>query len=74
MLDEKDCKEISHLMQVIIDSDVTPKFNLLAEAIKNVSDKITPPEDIEAIENRVDALEIALKSIRRDISNLKKAN
>lgn len=74
MLDEKDYKEISHLMQVIVDADVTPKFNLLAEAIKNVNDKLTPPEDIEALENRVDALEIALKSIKRDISSLKKAN
>lgn len=77
MLDEKDYKEIAHIMQTIVDADVTPKFNLLADEIQTVNeklDRITPGEDIETLEIRVDALERVVKSIKREIAALKQAN
>lgn len=42
MLDEKDLKEIAHLMNVIIENDVTPKFNLLAEGQQTILETLAP--------------------------------
>lgn len=74
MLDKKDYEEIAHLMRVIVESDITPKLNLLAEGQQTIIDKQIPYEDIEALETRVDALEAVLKKLNRDIAALKKAN
>lgn len=62
---------------VLMDAEFKPQFNLLADGIQDIQeklDRITPENDIEALEIRVDVLERVVKSIKRDIANLEKAN
>lgn len=76
MLEEKDYKEIAHLMQTIVDADIKPKFDLLADsqqAILERLDGMASPEDLEILESRVDTLERVVKTIKRDLAAMKKA-
>ena len=50
MFDEKEIaylqemkERITRSMAVLIESDVTPKFNLLADGIKDIQEKLVPP-------------------------------
>ena len=76
MLDEKDYQEIAKLMKTIVDAEIAPKFNLLAEEIQNLHDKmdrLASPEDFELMESRIDTLELLVKKHNREIAELKKA-
>ena len=76
MLDQNDYKEIAHIMKTIVDAEVTPKFNLLAEEIQGLHEKLdrmASPEDLELLERRVDTLELAVRKHSREIAELKKA-
>lgn len=69
-------KEATQSMKVLLDAEVTPKFNLLAEEIQGLHDKLdrmAGPEDLELLESRVDTLELAVRKHSREISELKKA-
>ena len=68
--------ETAHQMKVILEADVTPKFNLLAEeiqALHEMLDRLTSPEEIELLESRLDTLELVVKKHSREIAELKKA-
>lgn len=70
-------KDIMHDVVTLMDAEFKPRFNLLADGIQDIQeklDRITPENDIEALEIRVDVLERVVKSIKRDIANLEKAN
>ena len=77
MLDEKDLKEIGHLMQTIVDADVTPKFNLLAENQQAILDRLDRMEDrlvdMDVMDSRITALEAMVKKLNREVAALKKA-
>ena len=73
MLDEKDLKEIAHLMNVIVENEVTPKFNLLAEGQQTILETLAPKSKLEALEEEVAFLRSILASHSRDIQELKKA-
>ena len=76
MLEEKDYQEIAKLMKTIVDAEITPKFNLLAEEIQNLHEKIdrlADPEEFALLESRVDTLELLAKKHSREIAELKKA-
>lgn len=77
MLDEKDLKEIAHLMQTIVDADVTPKFNLLAENQQAILDRLDRMEDrlvdMDVMDSRITALEAMVKKLNREVAALKKA-
>lgn len=60
-------------MNIIIESDVTPKFNLLADAIAEINQKLTPQEKIEEIENEIEAIKIVQQIHAKEIRALKKA-
>ena len=59
MFDEKEIaylqemeERITRSMAVLIESDVTPKFNLLADGIKDIQEKLVPRsrvDDLEAV-------------------------
>ena len=69
-------KEATQSMKVLLDAEVTPKFNLLAEEIQGLHEKLDRmaiPEDLELLESRVDTLELAVRKHSREISELKKA-
>lgn len=76
MLEEKDLQEISHLMTVLIENEVTPKFNTLADgqaAILDKLDDLAPKSRVEALEDDVALLKQVIRSISQEISELKKA-
>ena len=67
---------ISAQMKTLIDLEVTPKFNLLAEELQNVNgrlDRLTTPEEFEIMDSRMDTLELVVKKHSREIAELKKA-
>lgn len=73
MLDEKDLQAIASLMKVLIESDVMPKFNLLADGIKAINEKMIPAEAMDDLEDRLDALEATVRVHSKEIAKLKKA-
>ena len=57
MFDEKEIaylqemeERITHSMAVLIESDVTPKFNLLADGIKDIQEKLVPRSRMDDLE------------------------
>lgn len=78
MLDEKDYKEIAHLMQTIIDADIKPKFDLLAEGQQSIMERLDRMEerleDMDVMDTRITALEAMVKKLNREVAALKKAN
>ena len=88
MLDEKDLQAIAALMdskmaqqkkeiinevKVLMEADVMPKFDLLADGIKAINEKMIPAEAIDEIEDRLDALEATVGLHSKEIAKLKKA-
>lgn len=60
-------------MLVMMESFFTPKFNLLADSIALLHEKLAPKEAVEVLEDRVDVLEAAVKHHSQEITELKKA-
>jgi hypothetical protein len=88
MLEEKDLQAIAQLMErqkqeildettqrmkVLLDTEVTPKFNLLAENQSIMMEKLERLDDIEVMDTRITALEAMVKKLNRDVEKLKKA-
>lgn len=88
MLDEKDLQAIAALMdsrmaqqkkeiinevKVLMEADVMPKFNLLADGIQAIQEKMVPAEAIDEIEDRLDVLEATVRLHSKEIAKLKKA-
>ncbi len=74
MLDEKDLKEISHLMSVLIESEVNPKFNLLAENQQAILEKMVPRARIDDLEDEVKFLKSIVRRMDDELQQLKRAN
>ena len=78
MLDEKDLQAIdqliSHRMNVIIESDVTPKFDLLADGIQDIQEKLVPRSRVDDLEEEVKFLKIMVRQMDERISTLEKTN
>ena len=53
MLDEKDLLEISHLMSILIENEVTPRFHLLAEGQRTILETLAPKSKVEELEDEV---------------------
>ena len=85
MLDREDLQAIAQLiresenrMKTLIDQEVTPKFNLLAEnqatgqeiSYTEVAEKL---DELETLDIRVTTLEAAVKKLNREVQQLKKA-
>lgn len=76
MLDKNDYQEIAHLMKVVIESDVTPKFNLLAEGIQLVNEKLdslSSESRIDDLETEITLLKVVIRQMNDEIQTLKKA-
>ena len=89
MLDEKDLqaikslitenneailKESTHRMKVLLDAEVTPKFNLLAEGIEEIQEKLVPRSRVDDLEDEVKFLKLMVRQMAERISNLEQAN
>lgn len=66
-------EESAKQTMVLMESYFGPKFNLLAEKMDSIEDKLTPAEALEDIEDRLDILEATTKRNSREIEKLKKA-
>lgn len=88
MLDEKDLQAIAQLMaqqkkeileessanmRVLLEGYVEPKFNLLADGQKTILEALTPKSRVEQLEEEVDLLKTVIRSLSRDVAELKKA-
>lgn len=73
MLDAQDRKDISELMHVIVESEITPKFNLLVEGQQTLLETLAPKSRVEALEEEVDFLKSIIKLHSEQIAELKKA-
>ena len=60
-------------IKVRLDVEVNEKFNLLAENQQIILERLPDPEDTQLLERRVDTLELAVRKLNREISELKKA-
>lgn len=73
MLEEKDYKEIANIMHIVIENEVKPRFNLLAEAIESLNEKLPPKTEIEELREEVAFLRNVVRLHAKEINELKKA-
>lgn len=70
-------REFTANMNIIIESEVTPKFNLLADEIAIIKSTMATKEQLKELETRMDdrfdILEAAVKYHGNEITRLKKA-
>ena len=72
--------EIMHEVVALMEVEVRPKFDLLAEKMDLLAEKFLPPEEVEDLDSRVDVLEAATRRnvreigrISRELEDLKRA-
>lgn len=76
MLDEKDMKAIADLMKIVVENEVTPKFNMLAEMLSDLKeevDQIPKDGDRQQIADKLEVHDAVLKLHSEEIAELKKA-
>ena len=77
MLDEKDLQAIdeifAHRMNVILESAIMPKFNLLAENQKTMMETRIPEDDFEDLKEDVQMLRAIVRKHSQEIKELKRA-
>ena len=67
-------KEIMQDVKALLDTDVQTRFNLLAEDLDILKEKLPGAEDLDAMQEQLDLNYAMLKKHTREISDLKKAN
>lgn len=72
MLEKKDYEEIAHLMKVIVESDLSPKLDLLFEKLDGLEERMVEPSELDGLKDRLDVLESVVRTHSRDIAALKK--
>ena len=70
---EKQKQDIMHDVKVLLDTEVTTRFNLLAEGQQTILEKLERLDDIEVMDTRITALEAMVKKLNREMEKLKKA-
>ena len=77
MLDEKDLQAIDALiarrMGAVIESDIVPKFDLLADGQKMILETLAPKSKVEELEDEIAFLKSVIKLHSEDIKKIKKA-
>lgn len=76
MLDEKDLQTIdelfAHRLNVVLESAIMPKFNLLAEGQQTILETLTPKSKTEELEEELDFLKSIVRSQSQRIDALEK--
>lgn len=76
MLDEKDLQTIdelfAHRLNVVLESAIMPKFNLLAEGQQTILETLTPKSKTEKLEEELDFLKSIVRSQSQRIDALEK--
>lgn len=76
MVDQKLAQQKREIMQevgVLIENEVTPKFNLLAEGQEEILRRMPSEEDMDIIDGRLDTLEASVRKLNREVAQLQKA-
>lgn len=66
-------KEIMQEVGVLIENEVTPRFNLLAENQQSMMEKLERLDDLYIMDARITALEAMVRKLNREVAQLKKA-
>ena len=76
MLDEKDLQTIdelfAHRLNVVLESAIMPKFNLLAEGQQTILETLAPKSKTEELEEELDFLKAIVRSQSQRIDALEK--
>ena len=67
-------QDLIQCMNVIIESDIMPKFNLLADGIKDIQEKLVLRSRVDDLEDEMKFLKLMCRQMAEDIAKLKKAN
>lgn len=70
---EETGQQVSQQLNLMIENYFNPRFNLLAEDLQGVKDKLECLDDLEVMDTRITALEAMVKKINRELKELKKA-
>lgn len=70
---EKQKQDIMHDVKVLLGTEVTTRFNLLAEGQQTILEKLEHLDDMEVMDTRITALEAMVKKLNREMEKLKKA-
>lgn len=65
-------KEIMQEVGVLIENEVTPRFNLLAENQQSMMEKLERLDDLDIMDTRITALEAMVRKLNREVAQLKK--
>lgn len=65
--------ESTRRMKLLLDTEVTTRFNLSAEGQQAIIEAITPKSEIEELRSEVSVLKLAIRTMNQEIAELKKA-
>ena len=89
MLDEKDLQAIDNLIQkrigeaeqriakntvTLMDMEFSKRFDLLAEGIQDIQEKLVPRSRVDDLEEEVKFLKVLYRQMSEELQKLKKAN
>ena len=78
MLSQEDRQEIAGLMKVIVESDITPKLNLILDGLQTLMETKVSKDEAERRNEQVDTeiavLKAAYRQLSREVAELKQAN
>ena len=60
-------------VQIIIENNVTPRFNLLAEGIQDIREQLIPRSRFDELDEEVKFLKAFVRQISEEVQALKKA-
>lgn len=61
-------------VQILLENTIEPKLQILAEGHETILEKLPLQEELDNINDRIAALEIAVRTNAREIAKLKRAN
>ena len=67
-------QEIMQDMKVLLDVEVKTQFNLLAEGIQDIQEKLVPRSRVDELEDEMKFLKSIVRQMSEDLQKLKKAN
>ncbi len=77
MLEEKDFQRIDELISrrigIVMENEVMPKVNLLADGIADIQEKLVPRSRVDDLEDDVRFLKSMMRQMAEEIRQLKKA-
>ena len=59
--------------EIILENTIVPRLDALAEGQKALMETLAPKSRVEALEEEVDLLRAVIRSLSRDVAELKKA-